>query len=203
MSMKNDEIKKLPSENQKKLADFLATIPKIPYLKPDGKPKKEWKVFYGRTWNAAWDAASGASRDTAMNTASNAAWDTTWNTTINAVKKAASGASRDTASNIASDAARNAAMNAILDTASNAAWDTNEAASGAAWDTALIARFIVVEDLEFKDKEKHLAHAQARWEVWKKGYGLLCDVDGVLYVYAIKTPKNENTSTFSGVNVEK
>ncbi len=181
--MKNEDIKKLPPENQKKLVDFLAAIPKIPYLKPDGKPKKEWKVFYGETWDVAWDAASGASRNAAMNAASEVAWDSTWNTTINVVKKAASGASRDTASNIASDAAR------------KATWDTIDAtidaANGAAWDASLVARFIVVEDLKFKDKEKHLAHVQARWEVWQKGYGLLCDVEGVLYVYAVETPKNE------------
>jgi hypothetical protein len=27
------------------------------------------------------------------------------------------------------------------------------------------------------------AHARGRWEVWKKGYGLLCDVNRVLYVF--------------------
>lgn len=30
---------------------------------------------------------------------------------------------------------------------------------------------------------KHIKHAEARWAVWQAGYGLLCDVSGVLYVY--------------------
>ena len=108
------EILALPQPIQKKLSDFIyKEIPKTPFFKPDGKPKKEWKIFYG---------------------------------------------------------------------------DTRDAALDAAWDAALLARFLVVDDLKFKDKEKHLKHVLARWEVWQKGYGLLCDVDGVLYVYCKGKP---------------
>lgn len=32
--------------------------------------------------------------------------------------------------------------------------------------------------------QRHLEHLKARWNVWAKGYALLCDVNGVLYVYA-------------------
>jgi hypothetical protein len=53
----------------------------------------------------------------------------------------------------------------------------------------LLASIILVEDLDYKDKARHEAHARARWEVWQKGYGLLCDVDGVLYVYAPESAK--------------
>jgi hypothetical protein len=53
----------------------------------------------------------------------------------------------------------------------------------------LISDYIITSDLKVKDREKHLAHTKARWEVWQKGYGLLCDVDGVLYVYAVEKPK--------------
>ena len=115
----DEEIKKLPDRGVlEKLADFIAEIPKVPYFKPDGKPKKEWKLFYADSWGTARDAARGA-----------------------------------------------------------------------AWDAALYSDYIITSDLTFKDKEKHLAHAKARWEVWQKGYGLLCDVDGVLYVYAVKPKK--------------
>jgi hypothetical protein len=38
---------------------------------------------------------------------------------------------------------------------------------------------------------KHRRHMQARMEVWKKGYGLLCDVDGVLYCYGVNKPEPE------------
>jgi len=32
--------------------------------------------------------------------------------------------------------------------------------------------------------KKHKDHIKARWEVWTKGYGLYCDMNGKLYVYA-------------------
>ena len=121
------EIRALPKAVQRKLDSFIfKEIPKVPFFKPDGKPKKEWKMFYGDTWDAARGAARGA------------AW----------------GAARD-------------------------------AARGA----ALISDYLITSDLDFKDKAKHLAHAKARWEVWQKGYGLLCDVDGVLYVYCKGKPQ--------------
>jgi hypothetical protein len=45
---------------------------------------------------------------------------------------------------------------------------------------------MVVSDINYKGKEKHEAHAKARMEVWKKGYGLYGDINGKLYVYAKK-----------------
>jgi hypothetical protein len=124
------EIKALPKAIRQKLDNFIfKEIPQIKFFNPDGKPEKEWKVFYGSTWHAAWDAA----RDAAWDAARDAAW--------------------------------------------HAAWD-------AASDAALFAKYIILDDVEFDEKEKYLAYVKARWEVWQKGYGLLCDVDGVLYVYA-------------------
>ena len=130
----------VPAAQQQALKDFIGKeIPSVPFFKPDGKPKKEWRIFYGESWDAAMDAARDAARD------------------------AASGAARD-------------------------------AASDAAWDAALFSEYIITADLKFKDKEKHLKHVKARWEVWQKGYGLICDVDGVLYVYAVK-PKDVKPMT--------
>jgi hypothetical protein len=31
--------------------------------------------------------------------------------------------------------------------------------------------------------KKHVKHAEERWEANKRGFRVLCDVDGVLYVY--------------------
>ena len=136
------EIKALPEAVQRKLVSFIYTeIPKMPFFKPDGKPKKEWKIFYGDTWGAARDAARDAAYDAAYGAASGAAY--------------------------------------------GAAYD-------AAYDAALCARYILTSDLKFKDKAKHLKHVLARWEVWQKGYGLLCDVNGVLYVYTVKPQSPES-----------
>ena len=137
----------------KELDTFITKdIKEVKFFKPQGKPLKEWKLFYGGTWDAARDAA----------------WDAT------------RVAARDAAWNAARDAVRDAVWNAVRDAARDA---TRDAAWDAAWDAELFSRFILVKDLKFKDKEKHQAHVNARWDVWKRGYGLLCDVDGVLYVY--------------------
>ena len=61
-----------------------------------------------------------------------------------------------------------------------------EAARAAAWDAALYARSIIAGD---KLAKKHRDHIEARWRVWQKGYALLCDVNGTLYVYSIDKPK--------------
>ena len=92
---------------------WVATLKNISWLKPDGKPKKEWMLF--ETRDAAWAAARDAARD-------------------------------------------------------------------AAWDAALYSRGMFICD-GLKLAEKHKTHIRKRMEVWQKGYGLLCDVNGKLYVY--------------------
>jgi hypothetical protein len=32
---------------------------------------------------------------------------------------------------------------------------------------------------------KHIEHAKERMDVWRRGFGLFCDVNGKLYVYAV------------------
>jgi hypothetical protein len=88
-------------------------------------------------------------------------------------RDAAYDAARDAADDAAYDAARAAARAAAY----AAAYDAARDASG---DAALLARCIVVAD---KLDKKYMEHAKARWSVWQKGYGLLCDVGGVFYVY--------------------
>jgi hypothetical protein len=53
-----------------------------------------------------------------------------------------------------------------------------------------MARILIVEDTKGFPK-KHINHAKARMEVWKKGYGLYCDVNGKLYVYCKGKPSNK------------
>ena len=55
------------------------------------------------------------------------------------------------------------------------------AAGDAAWDAAIQSRVLVCTGLDLD--ETHINHARARMEVWKQGYGLNCDVNGVLYCY--------------------
>ena len=75
------------------------------------------------------------------------------------------------------DAAWNAARNA----ARNAAWD---AAGNAAWDARTYWYMKFALSLGAKIEAKHVKHIEDRMDVWRAGYGLLCDVNGKLYVYA-------------------
>jgi hypothetical protein len=50
---------------------------------------------------------------------------------------------------------------------------------------------------------KHIAHVNARMEVWRKGYGLYCDVNGVLYCYGVRTSTNANVSTSASAQEKK
>jgi hypothetical protein len=105
--------------------------------------------------------------------------------TRDAVWDAAGAAARDAAGDAVWDAAWAAARAAVWDAARAAVWDAAWAAAwaavrDAAGDAALTTRCLIASDLI---DPKHLDHATARMNVWKKGYGLFCDVGGVLYVY--------------------
>ena len=169
-------------------------IPSVKWLKPDLKPNKEWKLYKAKTWDAAraaaWDAAGAAAWDAAGAAARDAAWDVArdvaWAAAGDAAGDAAWAAARDAAGDAAGDVAWDVAWDVARDVARAAAWDVaRDAARAAAWDAArdaaLMARMEIVKDL--KIDKKHIAHAKARWEVWQKGYALLCDVNRVLYVY--------------------
>jgi len=112
---------------------------------------------------AAWAAARDAARDAAWAAARAAAWAAAW------------------------DAARAAARAAAWDAARDAAWDAvRDAARDAAWDAAGAAELYVLVKLAPSIEPKHLAHAEARTEVWRRGYALRCDVNGKLCVYGVK-----------------
>jgi hypothetical protein len=81
-------------------------------------------------------------------------------------------------------AAGTAAGAAAWDAAGAAAGDAARAAArAAAWDAATyVLVHCVSGDLAVSQERRD--RAAARWEVWRKGYALLCDADGVLFVYA-------------------
>lgn len=142
---------------------FLRELKDIPWFKPDGtlhdgdgiKLFETWDAARAAAWNAAWDAA----RDDAWNAAGDAAWN----------------AAGDAAGNAAGDAAGDAAFHAALDAAGDAAWD-------AVGDAALHIRAIHIFD-GLPIAQEHIDHARKRMDVWRHGYGVWCDVDGVMYCY--------------------
>jgi hypothetical protein len=147
-------------------------IPAVPWLQPDGNPDPSWRVFSAESWAAAGDAAK------------DAAWDAAWGAARGAAWGAARGAAKDAARDAAWDAAWDAAKDAARDAARAAAWDAAwDAAMDAAWDAATYVLIHCVSG-DLAVSQEHRDRAAARWEVWRKGYALLCDADGVLFVYA-------------------
>ena len=149
--------------------DFVATIPQTPWFQRTQPPDPAWRVF--PTWDAAWDAAGAAARDAARV----AAWD--------AAEAAARGAARTAAGDAAWATAWAAARDAAWDAAgASAGASARAAARAAAGDAALyVLACGICADLPLADARRQ--HADARWRVWQAGYGLVCDVNGILYVY--------------------
>jgi hypothetical protein len=163
----------------------------VGYFDMHGEVDPEWHMSYGETWGAAgvaagaaaggaaWVAAGAAARDAAWTAAGDAARDAAWT----AAGDAAGGAAWVAAGAAARDAAWTAAGDAAWTAAGDAAWAAaRDAAWAAAGDAALYVRILLVPSIN----EKHRKHAEARMDVWRRGYGLYCDVNGKLYVYGVK-----------------
>lgn len=161
------------SPNEEKTAVLtLKFLEEIRYFKPDGKPNKEWKVFYADTWGRACAAAHDAAVDAArkrdggmMNF--NSEWMRAW-TCVKAV-----------------------AHDMMFEAGFCAAEKAQETMSGdvrndVVREATLFGTAMFVDDSSFKDKNRILDHVRRRIEVLEKGYVLACDVAGVLYVYAQK-----------------
>ena len=176
----------LPEGPLDELEKFISSVSDIPYFKPEGAPKRGWKVFYGENLAAAWSAAKDAAWVASMameeDSAMNAAKDAAWVGAMGAIRDAALEANRELAWIKAWDTARDAAWNAVGTIARNLA---SVAAGDAVLDAALMAQLLVVKDLDFKDKDKHVRHVTERMDAWKMGYGVAADVNGTLYVYCV------------------
>ncbi len=139
-------------------------IPATPWFHPDWNPDPSWRLFTAPTWDSARDSAWDSARDSAWASARDSAWDS------------ACASARDSAWASACASAWDSAWDSACASACASAWDS-------AWDSAL---YVVTEHIcaGLPLAEVHRAHARARWDVWRKGYALLCDVAGTLYVYA-------------------
>jgi hypothetical protein len=173
----------------KNAEQFIEAIKQNQWLDNHGKIKKEWKIFETRgaaltaAGDAAWVAAGGAARGAAGDAAWVAAGGAARGAAGDAAWVAAGGAARGAAWDAAWDAALTAAGVAAGDAARDAARDAaltaaRGAARGAAGDAALYARCLIADP-----GLPHSKHATDRLDVWLRGYGLLCDINGVLYVY--------------------
>ena len=160
--------RRLSAWHWQRVFQFLTEIKtSVPWFQPDGKAEPSWKLYTAGTWANAKAAARAAVRGAA------------WNAAGIAARTAAGIAARDVVGGAAWDAARIAAWIAARDAAGDV---VGGAAKDAAWDAQLMTSIIICHGLPLD--QQHIDHVRKRWQVWQKGYALLCDVDGQLYVYA-------------------
>lgn len=134
---------------------FIKSIKNVRWFRPTKKPLKKWKHY--NTYDNAVAAAVEASYGRAV-------WDESVDDIMDVIDV--------DSTNEVGDAAWAAADDAVCDIS----WHSTE---NAGRDADLMAR-ILTSDLRNK---KHIKHIKDRWQVWKMGYGLLCDMSGVLYTY--------------------
>lgn len=135
--------------------EFIRGLKDIPWFKPDGTVEDSEEIKLFETKSDALDATWCAVRD--------ADWFAAWNATKHA-------ALNDT---------KYAAFKIAWDTAMDAAWDVIKVAD---MDVALYCTmFCALGDL--KIDENHREHIRKRFEIWQHGYGVLCDVNGIIYAY--------------------
>ena len=142
--------------------DFLATMPTVPWFRPTAPPDPAWRHF--PDWDSAWASARASARDSAWASAWASAWDS----------------ARASAWASARASARASAWASAWDSARASAGDGARASAGAS--AGLLAAMLCVCDRDDVPQASR-GHAAQRWRVWTMGYGLTCDVDGVLYTY--------------------
>lgn len=150
---------------------FVQPLASMPWLSCQASPEPKWKVFRARTVQAA--------RHAALRAAEKALPDNT--IAFNAREKHARKEVRQLAAGndelyLVWEEAADLAERAIQATAPATIGDVR-------LDASLYSSLFVVPGklLPFED----FAHIIERWIAWKIGYGVVCDIDGVLYVYGV------------------
>lgn len=158
----------LPKRVRGQLFAFIQSISGTRFFHPDGKPKPGWNVLHANTWEKA--------RQEAVNMCGAAEADSVMvsrmyerhSEATKLVEKLKRTATLRAAKELAEEAIKRAA---------------GDAAGDAVWCATLMAELICMSHLDVPDKEWLIAHAEARWEVWRKGYGLIVDDGDHFYVY--------------------
>ena len=174
--------------NSISLGQLIDELKTLPYFQPDGNPDPDWLLVIGKNWTAARlaaaDAAKAAAKAATPGESSDSAWDAARTAAWNAAKIAASDANRtpdweaawDRARDVTREAAWAAARVDAPDAAKAIPWD-------AAWHAADYAAICgICSDLSLPPE--HFRTIERRIEVWRKGYALMSEVNGTLYVYA-------------------
>ena len=148
----------LTSKWWRDVEQFLEASKQVKWFDNHGEVKKEWKVF--DTWSQAWSRARAQAADQAWSQAWSRARDQAW----------------DQARAQAGSQARAQARDLAGSQAGSQAWSQ-------AWSQAGVTFALYASCLIADPGLPHSKYATDCLDVWLQGYGLLCDINGVLYVY--------------------
>jgi hypothetical protein len=200
------KLNNVPPAIEEKLTALISSIRSSRFSQPDGKPKGEWKLFLGGTWEDAENEAQDASYAIAHNPILNT--------------KKAEGRMKAQAALESID--RDLNLDAVYKAVHEAVWDSVENAKANGWaddcwvgrlisnqgidqmvdDAQYLAVMALAGDLDFEGKAEYTENALKRFEVWQKGYAAFCEAGdvfwqgfgieetgkGALYVYAAVNP---------------
>ena len=185
--------------------EFLESIPETKFFVPDGKPKPEWKLSFGDTWQEAEHKAMevatkdlgtayiwGFAPPARSHEANKALFDL-----LRLVKLISHELS--TIYDVVDEKVNNSVFKAaVKEDVTCRAHDEKgrperiplkSVIHAVEFDATLMTRCLLSSDLEFKEGSKLLENIHESWEVWQKGYGLACEAGGTLYVYASLSSK--------------
>jgi hypothetical protein len=177
------------------LEQFIEELRTIRYFQPDGDPDPDWLLVLGKTWTAARvavaDAAKAVARVVTSGSSSDSSWDAARTAAWNAAKIAASDAGRNAEWESAWDSARDVTRETAWASARSEAPDSAWAVPwDAAWHAADYAAICVVCS-DLKIQPEHFQTIERRMNVWRKGYALMAEIHGTLYVYAAQTTTHQ------------
>jgi hypothetical protein len=189
-NQQEEKIKSLPTPASRDIEALIARIEKIRFFKPDGKPAADWMVSYADNWVDAYRSAETALAKSAVidGKSDSEVWDSVHKTAWKAATNATTASSEERSTFIQTAwAVGDVAQAAALAAADGELWfDINSkigAGSAVSRDARVMAHLILVADREFEDKGPYLRMVKSMMDVWEKGYGLMGESHGVLYVY--------------------
>ena len=186
------------------LQSFLTSLRDIIYFKTDGAPNENWKVFYGSTLNEARRNAIAGVKDYYIKlNEKDGVTDSIGEMSMLCLGKIIKRLDKEFAAEV--DDAFYSSGEAAMEQACRSAGGAKAGKKviyDAGRDAAMMAQLIVLRQLEIRGDgngvkqtieegmELFRFHANERMEAWRKGYAVLADIDGMLYVYCIGKQPN-------------
>lgn len=186
-----DDIKmvSLSSEQKSDFIKFVKSIEYITFLHPYSSPNKKWKMTYGDSWNSAYEKTLYKTLKKKIDQTYEKAYDLI-EVIINKTGSFELIKDSVNASLVIHDYLQSNPGFKNIPLEDPQQEYIRDTIFDAERDATLIARYLLVANLDIPNKEKYFKYLKSRWDIWKAGYSLLCDANNTLYVYTVGKPKH-------------